>query len=305
MNEHFEKLKEDISEIDPRSPINQSSIELNLAFKEFQRNIGIAEEEIIGVENMVVFPIKYDSRGVPTQPSDLPKLPQNITLERVWKEFGSFFGITKIDGNDYFINTAQPAQHLVDGDGKLIIAPFFENPDVVNIDSIEKKISSATKFLESLASEYGCQNKAQPQLETGELTKRTELIENFFSKFLIEETPWFPRDKMHYQQMWRVLGMIETLEQYGFSSKQLINSTDPSCQPKISGEGLFSFSMINGTNRNYPFAAVYSDGKIGFVGNAVNVKNTILHEIFHSLSGNHLDFTNPLKLFLIKVMKFQ
>ena len=94
--------------------------------------------------------------------------------------------------------------------------------------------------------------------------------------------------------------MIETLEQYGFSSKQLINSTDPSCQPKISGEGLFSFSMINGTNRNYPFAAVYSDGKIGFVGNAVNVKNTILHEIFHSLSGNHLDFYQPLKAILDK-----
>jgi hypothetical protein len=300
MNEHFKKFNEAIGAIDPESPIDKFSEKINLVFKEFQKNIGIPEEKIIGVENMVVFPIKYDDNGNPTQPTDLQKLPEGITLAGVWKEFGSFFGITKIDGKDYFINTAELAQHFVDHDRKLIIAPFFENPDVVNTDSMEKKISSAMKFLESLASEYGCKDKAQPQLESGLSDKRADFLESFFDKFLTKETPWFPRDKIDYRQMWKVLGAIETLEQYGFSPQQLINSTDPSCQPHISGEGLFSFSMINGTDRYYPFAAIYSDGKIGFVGNAVNFKNIILHEILHSVTGNHLDFYQPLKTLLDK-----
>jgi hypothetical protein len=294
MFQHYKKFKKALSEIDPKFSLDQFSQKLNLIFTEFQKNIGISEENLVRVENIVVLPISFDEKGELIQPTDVQKLPESITLERIWKKFGSFSGVTKIDGKDYYINTEEPAQHFVDSDGRLIIAPFFQNPDVLSTDSIEKKISSAEIF-----ASY-CKTKNQPELKTDEIVKRAELLESFFSKFITPDQPWFPKNKIDYRHMWNVLNAIEALEEYGFSPKQLKNIYAPTCQPRISGEGLFSFSIINGTGKNYPFSAVYDQGAIGFVNGAVFFKNVIFHEILHSFSGTHLDFYQSLKTILKK-----
>jgi len=289
MYKDFEKFKKTVLALDPKSSIDQFSEKLNSAFEEFQKNIGIPEENIVRVENMVVFPTMYDDEGNLVKSTDFQKLPENITLGRIWKMFGSSYGPVKIDGKDYFINTKDLDHHFVDSDGKLIIAPFFSKPDVLSSDSIEKKIVSAKNFLSPLMTELFCKPEDQPQLKPDQISTTAEFLESFFRKFVNPEKSFFPTEKMNYQQMWNVLQAIESLKEDGFSPRQLINGSAPTCKPSTSGQGLLSFGMINSTDRKFPFSACYSGGTISFIGSSIKYKAIILHEILHSFNQGHLD----------------
>jgi hypothetical protein len=289
MYKHFEEFNIAVLLIDPKTPIDQFSEKLNSAFKKFQKNIGISEENLVRIENLVIFPAIHDEEGNLVRSTVNSKLPENITLGRIWKMFGSSYGPVKIDGKDYFMDTKDLDRHFVDSDGRLIIAPFFFKPDVLSTDSIEKKIISAKNFLSPLMTEFFCKPEDQPQLKPDQISKTAEFLENFFRKFVNSEKSFFPTENISYQQMWSVLQAVESLKKHGFSPLQLINASAPTCKPRISGEGLFSFSMINSTDRKFPFSACYSGGTISFVGSSINYKAIILHEILHSFNDRHLD----------------
>ena len=276
----YEEFIGALKNLDPRSENFEKSLDEN--FIKFQEELGISEELQIRSANFVIHPIEISENGTLSQVVGKP-LSTKITLDQIWRDYGSYDGVAQIFGNNYYIDTKRISGKYIDESGKLFEAPFFEQAEGndYSINSINDTVPMFQNILETKE----CKNGKKPQFKEGSLNG----VEVYFKKFdtSLKSDFYSPGQQFSKAEMFTILSSVKGVEPYGFSAKQLKNSSDPTCAPQKSNPQSF-FKKLSANNSNRNILGSYRDGVIA-IGNWELKTRTVEHELFHSLINGHVD----------------
>ena len=279
----YEKFIGQLGKLDPRSENFEKYLDEN--FIKFQEELDIPKQFQIRAANFVIHPIEISENGILNQIVGKP-LPDEITLDRIWKLYGSQVGTGKIDGETYFVDTERMAEKYIDESGKLFEAPFFEQA-VGNDYKVNNEINDTASMIRTLLPERQCKNGKEPQFEEESLKKASEASEVFFEKFKtsIKSDFYAPGQQLSRAEMLTILSAVKGVEPHGFSVKQLKNSSDPTCLPQKPNPQIFFKKVPIG---NYDILASYKKGVVAIANHQLK-RSTVTHELFHSLNNGHED----------------
>ena len=117
-------------------------------------------------------------------------------------------------------------------ESELFIAPFFEK-EIGDNYGVGNQINDTASLSRTMIPKKECKNGKEPQFEEESLKKASEALTVFFEKFKtsIKSDFYAPGQKFSSEEMLKILRAVYEVQPYGFSVKQLINSSDPTCTP--------------------------------------------------------------------------
>jgi hypothetical protein len=140
-----------------------------------------------------------------------------------------------------------------------------------------------------------CKNGKEPKFKEDSLNKIAVYFEKF--KTSLKSDFYSPGQQFSKAEMFTILSSVKGVEPYGFSAKQLKNSSDPTCVPqKANPQSIFKKVSLN---NNHNILGSYKDGVIA-IGNWELKTRTVEHELFHSLTHGH-DDTNSIMTSLLNM----
>ncbi len=275
----YEEFIGALKNLDPKSENFEKSLDEH--FIEFQEKLGISEEFQIRSANFVIHPIEISENGALNQVVGKP-LSAKITLDQIWRDYGSYDGVAQISGNNYYIDTKRIAGKYIDKSGRLFEAPFFEQAEGndYNINSINDNVPMFQNILVTRE----CKNGKKPQFKEDFLNQ----VQAYFKKFetSLKSDFYSPGQQFSKAEMFTILSSVKGVEPFGFSAMQLTNSSDPTCVPQKSNPQSFFKKLPANNNRN--ILGSYRDGVIA-IGNGELKTQIVQHELFHSLINGHED----------------